>query len=644
MRLFIYTLITVLLTVDALAEEPVPSVSDTIHLDEITLYSDYRKYQPGAKFDQISKVQIESTQESNIDQVLMRLTPVYLKSTAGGLSTIRIRGTSPNHTSVNFGGININSLTLGQSNLSSISSFLFDQLEIQMGSSSTLNGSGSIGGAIYLGQQNKWTDGFRLDMKNITGSFGEKLYGAKLFLGNGKLESVSKLFSYRKENDFPFLNPYTGDVENREPFEDIQKGAKINNMGLMQEINYLITPNEYIKSTFWFERNWYEIQPNMKNNLDNAPADAMLSEHIRIWTSYKNENNKIAYTIGSGYVHDFQEYDSIDAQQIITDRFIVEASAKQSINRKMEYKAGLKYKYIVPDVHAYSVNNIKQEQHLDFYSSFFYQPIRALKTTINLRQMFVSNFEVPFTPSMGAEYTLISSDSQMLQFSTALARSHRIPTLNDRFWADQGNPDLLPEEGISVEAGMKFQHTNGENHSTFTVNAFYMDINNWIEWRNFGVWQAQNVQRVISKGIEIRGAGHYQLGEFLSDINLNYTLNPTRASESIIEGATINHQLIYTPLHMANFYYALKYHSFSANIDATFTGSRYTNYTGSKLPAHVLTNCGLAFKNEYRQQNFTISFTVHNLFNVSYQNEKYYAMPGRSFRLGLSISLNSNNL
>ncbi|MGF7139192.1 TonB-dependent receptor [Roseimarinus sediminis] len=643
MRLFIYTLITVLLTVDALAEEPVPSVSDTIHLDEITLYSDYRKYQPGAKFDQISKVQIESTQESNIDQLLMRLTPVYLKSTAGGLSTIRIRGTSPNHTSVNFGGININSLTLGQSNLSSISSFLFDQLEIQMGSSSTLNGSGSIGGAIYLGQQNKWTDGFGLDMKNITGSFGEKLYGAKLFLGNGKLESVSKLYSYRKENDFPFLNPYTGDVENREPFEDIQKGAKINNMGLMQEINYQFTPNEYFKSTFWLEKNWYEIQPNMKNNLDDAPSDAMLSEHIRIWTSYKNENNKIAYTIGSGYVHDFQEYDSIDAQQIITDRFIVEASAKQNINHKLEYKAGLKYKYIVPDVYAFSANNIKQEQHLDFYSSFFYQPIRVLKTTINLRQMFVSNFKVPFTPSLGAEYTLISSDSRMLQFSAALARSHRIPTLNDRFWADQGNPDLLPEEGISIEAGIKYHHSNGENHSTFTWNAFYMDINNWIEWRNFGVWQAQNVQRVISKGIEIHGASHYQLGDFHTDFNLNYTLNPTRAAESIIEGATINHQLIYNPMHMANFYYALKYHSLSANIDGTFTGSRYTNYVGSKLPAYFLTNCGLALKNEYRQQSFTVSFTVHNLFNVSYQNEKYYAMPGRSFRLGLSISLHSNN-
>jgi outer membrane cobalamin receptor len=35
-----------------------------------------------------------------------------------------------------------------------------------------------------------------------------------------------------------------------------------------------------------------------------------------------------------------------------------------------------------------------------------------------------------------------------------------------------------------------------------------------------------------------------------------------------------------------------------------------------------------------------LSFSVNNLLNTDYQNEKYYAMPGRSFRVGLMSNLN----
>ncbi|MBN1769381.1 MAG: TonB-dependent receptor plug domain-containing protein, partial [Prolixibacteraceae bacterium] len=101
------------------AEEPEPYVVfDSIFLDAVDIYGDVNKYQAGSKIESLSTEQIESAQEGGIEQLLMRFTPIYVKTNAGGLATIRIRGTAPDHTSIMFGGININSLTLGHSDLS----------------------------------------------------------------------------------------------------------------------------------------------------------------------------------------------------------------------------------------------------------------------------------------------------------------------------------------------------------------------------------------------------------------------------------------------------------------------------------------------------------------------------------------------
>ena len=275
--------------------QKIGSLSDTIQIEEVVTYGELRKYQSGAKIESISAEQIELAQEGGIENVLARFTPIYIKADAGGLSTIHFRGTSASHTSINFGGININSLTLGHSNLSTIPLFLFDAISLQYGSSSAVNGSGAIGGAVYLGLGNNWTKGLKLSAKTTIASFGEYLGGAKVFVGNGKLESVTRLYFYEKENDFPFYNPYSGDVENPGDVRDIQKGAAIKNTGLLQEINFKFNEKEFFKSSFWIENSWRQVQPNMQSNYQYNGTQEIDNDNIRIWTEYTNNSNKITF-------------------------------------------------------------------------------------------------------------------------------------------------------------------------------------------------------------------------------------------------------------------------------------------------------------------------------------------------------------
>jgi len=620
-------------------------LTDTIVLEEVSAYGDYVKYQTGAKIEEITPKQMAIAQEGGLEQILMRYTPIYVKTNAGGLSTIHIRGTSADHTSIMFGGINVNSLTLGHSNLSNITTFLFDRLELQYGSSAALNGSGAVGGAIYLGQRNYWTNGLRTDLKYTYGSFGERMYGAKVYAGNGKWESVTKVLKYSTDNDFTFQNPYHSEqISNPGTVTDTQQGAAINNKGFIQEFNYLFGNNEYFKSMFWYEDSWHQVQPNMQQNYTYTSTEELSNNNFRFWAEYKNENNKLKYDLGAGFVHDKQVYDADESQKIQTDRVVTDFSMKYPLTPKMEVKSGVKFKHIVPTVYSYSDSVIDYEQHLDIYLAWYYKPNPRLKATLNLRQQFVTDYEVPFTPAAGLEYQVINSARSQLKAFVTASRSYRVPTFNDRFWGTQGDPDLAPEDGFSVETGFEHRWTADYYSSKLRANLFYMDIKDWIEWRNTGVWVPYNLDRVITKGLEVMYNSHVDLGKIGADFTANYTYNPAVKKED----DRPTQQLIYVPKNMVNGSCMLSYHDFTLYIDGSYTGERYYEYAVDEdalddrgyLDAYTLVNCGLKYQFDVKKQEFNCSFAANNIFDVDYQNQHYYAMPGINFRLSISAQIN----
>jgi vitamin B12 transporter len=341
-------------------------------------------------------------------------------------------------------------------------------------------------------------------------------------------------------------------------------------------------------------------------------------------------------------VHDMQLYDNIETQQIGSDRFLSEFEASTAFSSGLGLKAGAAYKYIKPDVYTYSDSVIEFEQQVDLYLSSFYQITRLLKISLNLRQMYVTNFTAPFTPSFGAEYSIRTGSESTLKLTSSLSKSYRIPTFNDRYWGTQGNPNLKPESGKNAELGLMFYTENGDCKTTLGLNAFYMDVENWIEWRNFGVWQAQNVLEVVSKGIEFQTNTCFSLGQVETDFTLNYTFNPVEPVKNVEENGLLNRQMNYSPLHMGNTSLGLKYKMWRFFADGQYTGWRYTDDFGHTLPAFFVANCGIAYMFDLKKHDFDVSISSNNFLNAEYQNERYYAMPGRSFRLSLKYDLNKN--
>jgi iron complex outermembrane receptor protein len=642
MRRFV-VIVTVLLAVlcSGWAQKPF-TILDTVHVPEVLSIGKLRKYQSGAKIEQLEAKQFEIASDGNLEQLLSRTLPIALKTNAGDLSTIRIRGTAPNHTSLNFGGINLNSLTLGHSNISNIPMYLFDNVGVQFGSASSVNGSGSIGGAIHLGLQNNWTNGIKAEIRAANGSFGEQLYGTKLRIGNGKWEWVTRAYYYYKRNDFSFLNPYYRDFDNGiYEIEDKQRNASIENMGLLQEINYRFNLEHYFILNIWLENDWHLVQQKMATNLANPGLREELSDkHLRIWAAYRNREKPFKYEISGGFVNDNSTHNSNTSNTISTQRIIGEAFLEHDFAPTASYKIGAKATRIIPRVYSYS-SELEHEDRVDFYASYYQRLFSRFTATLNLRQGMVTDFKVPFTPSFGLNYLAFSEEKYVLNLTGNIARSYRVPTFNDRFWVPGGNPDLKPEKGMSYELGSKWSYCTGEVSGNIKANLFLMQVDNWILWKNGGAfWYAENVQKVESKGIEIMTDWSYLLFGLHSKTGLNYSYTSAQRIKSTSNTNALHRQLEYVPLHSGNFFTTSSYKRFDFVLDGNFTGEQFTDEEKKNiLDAYFLLHATVSYNLELTEHNrIRISGMVNNLLNTDYQASWGYAMPGIAYRLSVTYN------
>ncbi len=617
-------------------------LADTIQLEEIISYGKLQKYQSGAKIEKIANAGFNLAQDGNLEQLLSRAFPVSFKADAGGLSTIRIRGTAPGHTSVNFGGIDINSLTLGQSNMSSVPVYLFDEVGLQFGSSSSVNGSGSIGGAIHLGLKNNWTDGFKTQIRLANGSFGEQLYGAKLFRGNGKFEWVTRAYYYRKTNDFTFVNPYYRDFENKIfAIKDRQHNSGIERMGLLQELNYKFAENEVLLVRAWLENSGYDIQQNMQTNLYQPKyKETYKDDHVRVWAEYKNQKRAFKYQLAGGSLFDNSVFNGNAADYIQTSSYLTDVFVEHDYSKEASYKIGAKATRIYPRVYAYS-KSIGFEDRVDFYFSYYHRFFNKLTASVNLRQGNVTNYKVPFTPALGLNFLALSKQSYSVNVSGNIAKSYRVPTFNDRFWIPGGNPRLKPEKGMNYELGTKFNFW-GENHSgNLKINAFYLNIDDWILWKSGGnFWYAENIQKVESKGIEIVTDLNYQIGKIKAVSGCNYSYTSTQRVNSLISSNAINRQLEYVPKHGATVFHTSQFKNFDFTLDGSFIDRQYTDEeTKNILDAYFLLNLNAGYALlPQSNHKIRINGAIKNLLNSNYQSGWGYAMPG----IGYLISLTYN--
>src|SRR5213075_2539798 len=78
---------------------------------------------------------------------------------------------------------------------------------------------------------------------------------------------------------------------------------------------------------------------------------------------------------------------------------------------------------------------------------------KRISVAANLRQPVVSGFSAPFLPYLGTEYVILKNVNHDLKIRGSVSKNYRVPTLNDRYWQNAGDKNLLPETSHATELG-----------------------------------------------------------------------------------------------------------------------------------------------------------------------------------------------
>ena len=244
----------------------------------------------------------------------------------------------------------------------------------------------------------------------------------------------------------------------------------------------------------------------------------------------------------------------------------------------------------------------------------------ALDMTPGVSVGYFSDFETNAFPGIDIGYTI----NEHFRVYTNAGYTYRTPTYNDLYYVgsrDEGNENLVPEEAISQELGLKYF---GDKISA-TVAFFNRDSDNLIDYtkdNEADKWKSNNLTSLNTRGVEVQLSAPFKLGQYNQSFNLGYThlnedLKAVRANFSKYIINSLNHHL--TARLKSQFTKNLT-HSFVYKFAERATGESYS-VVDAQLKLLI--------------PGLELTVTANNIFNTDYVETGIVPMPKGNVLFGI---------
>jgi len=241
---------------------------------------------------------------------------------------------------------------------------------------------------------------------------------------------------------------------------------------------------------------------------------------------------------------------------------------------------------------------------------------------LSLRKEVSSDYDSPFLFSLGSSYIFNS----FYNLKVNLSRNFRIPTFNDLYWEQGGNPNLKPESSYQAEVGNIFSYKK----FTLSETLYFIKINDLIRWvpGNGDNWSPENTDRVNTYGAEtiLGWSNTYGKNSFAVNGTYAYTIS---------KNVDTNKQRFFVPYHKVTGSIAYSYGKLSANYQYLYNGFVYTrsdNDPNEIIDGYQVSNVGIDYDFGFLKAS-KLGFQVLNVFNQKYQSLEDRPMPGRNFNM-----------
>ncbi len=619
----------------------------------------FDKEKAGMKETEIDSVVLREKVTLSLSDLLSENTPIFIKNHGrGALATASFRGTAASHTQVSWNGIHINSPMAGMVDFSLIPVYIIDELNLKHGSASVADRSGGIGGSININNSVRWDHENRLKYIQGIGSYKTFDEFLQLGFGNDKVRIKSRLYHNYSKNDFQYVNrgignldPETGDVIHS---RETNNAAAYLRYGLLQEVYYRPRSNQMFSLKYWGQFADRSIpRPTSYEGPENSNLNNQQDTDHKVVADWKYYSHHSKFLFRSGYSTkqlDYTQKNQVPGLGLVPA--IYSESQQKSLFNSLSYShdliSGLSIKGSV-DVNLHKVisqdsvskNGYEQERtEISLFMAIRKNFAERLNLNLMLRQDLVDGYRIPFIPYLGFDYRLLKGVDMILKGN--VTRNYHQPTLNDLYWQPGGNPDLLPEEGFSVEVGLEYQQFFSQHLLKTEITVYRSDINNWIIWipSYRGFWEPRNIRSVLSKGVEytIRLQGNFQRINYTLAGAYAYTSSVNYGDPLVWSDESYGKQLVYIPLHSGNLMLNLSYRRWFITYQYNTFSERFTtssNDMTQRTPFYPYFMNDVAMGREFQIKKivFTTELKIYNLFNETYHSILYRPMPGRNFNL-----------
>lgn len=545
----------------------------------------------------IDRADIERLQATDALDLLRRTPSVSIVNNGGPgkSSSIGIRGTNSDHVLVLIDGVRIGSVTSGNAALQNLPMEQIERIEIVRGPRSSLYGSEAIGGVIQIftrqgskGDPKPWasvTTGSRNHLAGsagVAGGFGNAWYN----LG------VSSLSTRGID-----ARPGRGDPDNdgyRELSANLKAGYRFAN-GLEIDGHVLEThsSNDFDSG---FKANSDSVLKTHGLNARFAPLDPW-----RVTLQAARSEDKSDNFNGSNFTSRFDtRRDSFGWQNDI------DLAPGQVLT--------LGYDHLIDEVSSSTDYSKGRRTNKGYYAQYLGQ--RGIhEWQLGLRHDDNQQHGDHTTGNIG--YGISLTDS--LQLVGSYGTAFKAPTFNQLYFPGFGNPDIKEETSRNYELGLRGQHDWG----TWAVNVFRNEVEDLIASVNLGggIWQAENVDKAVIKGIELELAGNWWGWDVASNLTLQ---DPSNRSKRANQGDLLARRAE----QLFNLDVDRRFGRIGVGASLHAEGRRWDN-AANTTDLHGYNIVDLRAEYWFSQQ-WRVQARISNLFDTDYETAASYQQQGRA--------------
>ncbi len=552
----------------------------------------------------------------------------------GGLKTVSIRGATASQTAVVLDGIRLNAVSNGLVDLGQVPLALLEQVAVERGSHGARWGAHAVGGTVLLSLR-QYAPGVRAQA--AIGAFGERSASVDIpaKIANHTMSILADV-QYSQGN-YPFT---------LEEFGSVRRAERTNSDALMANAALLwqATSTALCSRVALLARSSQRGAPGavLQGVIENAAARlddsevlvlGLLTSNAAPWTLrvagrwfQQHYRDSLARYRGPAGADDrFTAYDGalvLEPPRFTHTNWYVAPFTELYVNtlRGNLYRSG---------AGSYA-QRIQLGVAVEAGTTIITDTTSMLAIESTLRTDAYSDVADAFSGTVQARWMRAQLP---IALRMSIGTSYRPPSFNELYYQNFGSTSLRPERGYALSGGI-----------VADLGMLDLEADGFVLWvrdqiiavpRSAITWSVQNAGRVFSRGVEVLA----RYDDRVWRLQLSGTIQRTTYDDPTT--FTYGKQVIYTPLIIGMLQIERRFwQEATAFVQVNHLGTRYSQTDNAPTSAlHSVTTVDVSVRKTLLDGEMRVqaSGDVLNLFDAEYAIIRNYPMPGRMWRIRLTV-------